>query len=150
MLNGDQASAINCIHKIYTTQNNSVAANKIILLLTNSSSLEANTIGFVDAYFRNETFMRANWVNCMIMTFTVFTQLSSVLLVNTCIRKILRQDGITGFMAGSGSSLVLIFTSMVSVLLICSTGRKALLMIGFIIITALHLIVGTLNQTNYD
>ena len=73
LLNGDQPSAIKSVHQIYNTQSNSVAANKIVLLLSNATSLESNRVGYIEAYRRNETFMRANWVNFMIMTFTVLT-----------------------------------------------------------------------------
>ena len=127
-----------------------MAANKIILLLANSSSLEANTISFVDAYFRNELYQRANWINCMIMAFTVLTQFSSVLLVNLCVRTILKKDDISGFGAAAGSALILAFTAMLAILLIGSIGRKSLLMLGFATMTALHLLIGTLNQTRYD
>ena len=86
----------------------------------------------------------------MIMVFTVLTQFSSVLLANVCVRTILKKDDISGFGAAAGSALIFAFTAMLAILLIGSIGRKSLLMLGFATMTALHLLIGTLNQTRYD
>ena len=86
----------------------------------------------------------------MIMAFTVLTQFSSVLLVNICVRTILKQDDISSFGAAAGSALIFAFTAMLAILLIGSIGRKSLLMLGFATMTVLHLLIGTLNQTRYD
>ena len=67
LLNGDEASAVCTVHEIYLTKDSRSIANKICFKLKNSASIDANKIGFIDAYFKNEFYRRANWVNCVLV-----------------------------------------------------------------------------------
>ena len=76
--------------------------------------------------------------------------MSSVLLVNLCIREVTKGKDLYELEAAGGSSLILTFTAMLSLLLGSTCGRRALLMLGFLAMSSLHLLIGTLHDTEHD
>ena len=73
--------------------------------------------------------------------------MSSVLLVNLCIRDVTKGDDLYELEAAGGSSLLLTFTAILSLLLGSTCGRRALLTLGFLAMSSIHLLIGTLHDT---
>ena len=82
-MNGDQTSATKAIHIIYNTNSKggSRHAERICLIIKNQVSKESTSVGYFEAFFKNEFYRRANWTNSLLMMFTVLTGLPSVLLL---------------------------------------------------------------------
>ena len=118
--------------------------------MKNSASIDANKIGFIDAYFKNEFYRRANWVNCVLVIIAAFSSLSSSLFISGNIRDLIKNDEPQLLGIGTFSALTVFLASTLSVLTVSCLGRKTILLFGLGTLTALHLTAGVLHLCNND
>ena len=118
--------------------------------MKNSASIDANKIGFIDAYFKNEFYRRANWVNCVLVIISAVSQLSSSLFVNGNIRDLIKNDEPQLLGIGTFSALIVFLASTLSILTVSCLGRKTILLFGLGTLSALHLTAGVLHLFNND
>jgi MFS family permease len=79
LMNGNEPGALQAIHTIYKTNGSPIQANRIMSFLQKSCNQNVAKISPYDALFGDERYVRACWVNIIVMSFHVLTGYSAVM-----------------------------------------------------------------------
>ena len=119
----------------------------------NSAKLSGSTkVSLKDAFWHNENYRRASWINIANVIFHEATGLNIILQYsNTILDDILGDSG--GFTARQGTyvvGLVNFFASMMSVWTVNTFGRRTLLLVGHSGMSVAHFLIGIFIITNFN
>ena len=83
----NEEGAKTAVHRIYKTGDSDIIAKKIIRFIKKSGDKTTSKATLMDAMFRDERYIRASWINVIIMILHVFTGYQAVISFSSSIFK---------------------------------------------------------------